>query len=307
MEVRDVFEMRKEGRLEEAYSAILKLYAMHQGPHTNLCMFWCTNDMFKLRARQKRVEEARRLLFQLVKLYPQTKDRMGQGNRAIINAALCMDKLADGFNLLYFMPYYNRMTEADWQPYVAGGHKVPSLGQQVVNHLLKDLDKRDAAYINQVADLFRLAFQKSPYYKENLRHLAQMHNLLGNTGKAVDTYKKLLTRHHDSYLYAELAKLLTDNGQKIALLCQAVVNQRRDKYAAKYHLELAWLMQATLPRRAAYELGRYMEIKRGANQRVAPSAIRLQERLGQVRPVTAKEEQTLYDRSAEAVRSILAG
>ena len=87
MEVRDVFEMRKEGRLEEAYSAILKLYALHQGPHTNLCMFWCTNDMFKLRARQKRVEEARRLLFQLVKLYPQTKDRMGQGNRAIINAA----------------------------------------------------------------------------------------------------------------------------------------------------------------------------------------------------------------------------
>lgn len=160
MEVRDVFEMRKEGRLEEAYSAILKLYALHQGPHTNLCMFWCTNDMFKLRARQKRVEEARRLLFQLVKLYPQTKDRIGQGNRAIINAALCMDKLADGFNLLYFMPYYNRMTEADWQPYVAGGHKVPSLGQQVVNHLLKDLDKRDAAYINQVADLFRLAFQK---------------------------------------------------------------------------------------------------------------------------------------------------
>ena len=54
MEVRDVFEMRKEGRLEEAYSAILKLYALHQGPHTNLCMFWCTNDMFKLRARQKR-------------------------------------------------------------------------------------------------------------------------------------------------------------------------------------------------------------------------------------------------------------
>ena len=61
MEVRDVFAMRKEGRWEVAYRAIMQLYAVHQGPHTNLCMFWCTNDLFKLRARQKRTEEARRL------------------------------------------------------------------------------------------------------------------------------------------------------------------------------------------------------------------------------------------------------
>lgn len=36
MEVRDVFEMRKEGRLEEAYSAILKLYALPQFGITHL-------------------------------------------------------------------------------------------------------------------------------------------------------------------------------------------------------------------------------------------------------------------------------
>lgn len=305
MEVRDVFAMRKEGRWEEAYRAIMQLYAVHQGPHTNLCMFWCTNDLFKLRAKQKRTEEARRLLFQLVKLYPQTKDRIGQGNRAIINAALTMDKLTEDFNLLYFMPYYNRMTEADWQPYIVNGHKVPSLGQQVVNHLLKDISKRDANYINQIADLFSTAFKKSPYYKENLRHLAQMHSLVGHTCKAIDTYKQLLTRHHDSYLYAELAKLLTDNTDKIALYCQAIVHQYRDDYAAKYHLELAWLMHATMPRRAAYELARYMEIKQRKGQHVAPSALKLQQRLGQVTPVSSDEEQVLYERSAAAVEKIL--
>ena len=305
MEVRDVFAMRKEGRLEEAYRAIMQLYAVHQGPHTNLCMFWCTNDLFKLRAKQKRTEEARRLLFQLVKLYPQTKDRLGQGNRAIINAALTMDKLTEGFNLLYFMPYYNRMTEADWQPYIVNGHKVPSLGQQVVNHLLKDISKRDANYINEIADLFSTAFKKSPYYKENLRHLAQMHSLVGHTDKAIDTYKRILRRHHDGYLYAELAKLLTDNTEKIALYCQAIVHQYRDEYAAKYHLELAWLMYATMPRRAAYELARYMEIKQRKGQHVAPSALRLQQRLGQVTPVTSEEEQVLYERSAAAVEKIL--
>lgn len=305
MEVRDVFTMRKEGRWEEAYRAIMQLYAVHQGPHTNLCMFWCTNDLFKLRTKQKRTEEARRLLFQLVKLYPQTKDRLGQGNRAIINAALTMDKLTEGFNLLYFMPYYNRMTEADWQPYIVNGHKVPSLGQQVVNHLLKDISKRDANYINEIADLFSTAFKKSPYYKENLRHLAQMHSLVGHTDKAIDTYKRILRRHHDGYLYAELAKLLSGNTEKIALYCQAIVHQYRDEYAAKYHLELAWLMYATMPRRAAYELARYMEIKQRKGQHVAPSALRLQQRLGQITPVTSEEEQVLYERSAAAVEKIL--
>jgi tetratricopeptide (TPR) repeat protein len=305
MEVRDVFAMRKEGRWEEAYRAIMQLYAVHQGPHTNLCMFWCTNDLFKLRAKQKRTEEARRLLFQLVKLYPQTKDRLGQGNRAIINAALTMDKLTEDFNLLYFMPYYNRMTEADWQPYIVNGHKVPSLGQQVVNHLLKDISKRDANYINEIADLFSTAFKKSPYYKENLRHLAQMHSLVGHTDKAIDTYKRILRRHHDGYLYAELAKLLSGNTEKIALYCQAIVHQYRDEYAAKYHLELAWLMHATMPHRAAYELARYMEIKQRKGQHIAPSARKLQQRLGQVSPVSSDEEQVLYERSAAAVEKIL--
>lgn len=39
---------------------------------------------------------------------------------------------------------------------------------------------------------------------------------------------------------------------------------------------------------------------------IALPAIKLQKRLKGVRPVTAQEEQTFYDRSAEAVRGILA-
>lgn len=66
MEVRDVFAMRKDGRYEEAYKAISSLYAFHRGPHTNLCMFWCTHDLFKLRLQQKRVDDARQLLYQLI-------------------------------------------------------------------------------------------------------------------------------------------------------------------------------------------------------------------------------------------------
>ena len=60
-----------------------------------------------------------------------------------------------------------------------------------------------------------------------------------------------------------------------------------------------------MPRRAAYELARYMEIKQRKGQHVAPSALRLQQRLGQVTPVTSEEEQVLYERSAAAVEKIL--
>lgn len=305
MEVRDIFALRKEGKLEEAYEAISRIYAVHRGPHTNLCMFWCTNDILKLRLGMRKVEEARRLLYQLLKLYPQTEDRLMQGNRAIISAALKMDRIVENFNLIYFMPYFNRMTDADWQPYVYNGHPVPSLGQQVVNHLLRDLPNRDAEYINQIADLFRVAMRKSPYYVENLRHLAQMHTLLGQTDKAVDVYKKVLRRHHESYLYAELAKLLPDTNMKIALYCQAVVHQRREGFAAKYHRELALLMQDSNPRRAAYELQQCLRIRQNKGQHVSAYTLRLQEKLKGIEPVTADDEQTLYEHAEAVVKELI--
>ena len=68
MEVRDVFELRKEGRVEEAYRAISEIYAHHQGPHTNLCMFWCSSDMLRKYAREENVKSMRQTLGSMVKL-----------------------------------------------------------------------------------------------------------------------------------------------------------------------------------------------------------------------------------------------
>lgn len=305
MEVRDIFAMRKEGRYEEAYQAISHIYAFHQGPHTNLCMFWCTNDILKLRLKERKAEQSKKLLYQLIRLYPQTDDRLSQGNRAIVNAALALDRLEDNFNFIYFMPYFNRLTDADWQPYMVNGHQVPSLGQQVVNHLLKDLPSRSADYINQVADIFHTAFQKSPYYKENLRHLAQMHTLLGHTDKASAIYKKVLQRHHDSYLYAELAKLIDNKKTKTALYCMAVAHQRREEFRAKYHFELALLMQAHSPRCAAYELGQYISIRQRHRQPLPSYALRLQKQLKSVNPISTEEEQQLYERAKGIVEELL--
>ncbi len=307
MEVRDVFELRKEGRVEEAYRAISEIYAHHQGPHTNLCMFWCSSDMLRKYAKEKAVKSMRQMLGNMVKIYPTISDNRGDAARAIAKGALAMDKLVEDFNLIYFLPWFNKLAEEDWKPYTVDNHQVPSLGQQIVNHLMKDIHRRDVDYVNSVVELFRKAMEKAPHYKPNLRHYAQLHIFLGNSEKALDTYKMLLRRYHDSYLYGELARLVGDSSQKIALYCQAICRQPREEFRAKYHLELALLLKSRgLKSRAAYELGRCVAIRRRFNHQLTPFIQRQLDSLSGVPPVTEADEQALYDRSKYVVNKLLA-
>lgn len=307
MDVREIFDLRKqEGKAEEAYRAISEIYAVYQGPHTTLCMFWCTNDLLRQRIKEKNVAEARRLLAQLIHIDPKIKDEGDKEARAISRAALEMDKLVPDFNLIYFMPWFKMLANEDWLPKQINGHRVPSLGQQIVNHLMREIDRRDAGYIHQATELFRIALQRQPIYKENLRHLAQMHTALAQSDKAIEIYKNLLRRYHDSYLYHEMAKIIDDNTAKTALLCQAVVNQRREVFRAKYHLELAVvLVKQNLPSRAAYELGQCIAIRQKYKQPITPYIQRLQQRLMGIQPVTPAEEQVLYDRSKAFVEKMI--
>lgn len=45
MTVKEVFDLRKQGKIEEAYEAIRPMYAVHQGKYTTLCMFWTASDI----------------------------------------------------------------------------------------------------------------------------------------------------------------------------------------------------------------------------------------------------------------------
>ena len=149
--------------------------------------------------------------------------------------------------------------------------------------------------------------EKAPHYKLNLRHYAQLHIFLGNSKKALDTYKMLLRRYHDSYLYGELARLVSDSSQKIALYCQASSRQPREEFRAKYHLELALLLKSRgLKSRAAYELGRCVAIRRRFNHQPTPFIQRQLDSLSGVQPVTEADEQALYDRSKSVVDKFLA-
>ena len=73
MTVKEIFELRKQGRIEEAYDAIRPMYAAHRGRYTTLCMFWTAADVFKLRLDQGRTDEAAKILEALKRMLPRVE------------------------------------------------------------------------------------------------------------------------------------------------------------------------------------------------------------------------------------------
>ena len=78
MTVREIFNLRKQGKIEEAYDAIRPMYAAHKGKYTTLCMFWTAADVFKLRLEQGCTEEAAKIFKALQRVLPNINDSDGR-------------------------------------------------------------------------------------------------------------------------------------------------------------------------------------------------------------------------------------
>ena len=94
MTVKEVFELRREGKIEEAYQTILPMYKVHHGKYTTLAMFWCAVDMMKLllsRATSNDTEslhalaEAEKIYLSLQHLYPNLWDDDGVCQQTLLN------------------------------------------------------------------------------------------------------------------------------------------------------------------------------------------------------------------------------
>lgn len=77
MTVKEVFLLRKQGRIEEAYDAIRPLFAADKGPYTSLAMFWTASDILKKRVAEGRTNEADKILQALERILPQVPDEEG--------------------------------------------------------------------------------------------------------------------------------------------------------------------------------------------------------------------------------------
>ena len=94
MTVKEIFDLRREGKIEEAYNAILPMYRVHRGKYTSLAMFWCAVDMLNLllgKAVDATEEslaflsEAEKIYMSLQRLVPKIYDESGACQQTIIN------------------------------------------------------------------------------------------------------------------------------------------------------------------------------------------------------------------------------
>jgi hypothetical protein len=99
MTVKEIFELRKEGRVEEAYNAILPMYRVHHGKYTSLAMFWCAVDMMNLllgKAVDQSEEslsalaEAEKIYLSLQRLAPKLYDESGACAKAVENLGVAL-------------------------------------------------------------------------------------------------------------------------------------------------------------------------------------------------------------------------
>ena len=135
MTVKEVFELRKQGKIEEAYEAIRPMYAVHQGKYTTLCMFWTASDILKKRLKEQRFDEAEKIFKALLRVYPNIEDKDGKARSSILHEAVALDKEIKTFSTLDFVAQLKveQLSDEDWKtitaPAVAGtpSHPIPSL------------------------------------------------------------------------------------------------------------------------------------------------------------------------------------
>ena len=104
MTVKEIFELRKEGRVEEAYNAILPMYRVHHGKYTSLAMFWCAVDMMNLLLGKVKdtseesmaaLAEAEKIHKSLQRLEPKIYDESGACAKAVENLGVALSAAKD--------------------------------------------------------------------------------------------------------------------------------------------------------------------------------------------------------------------
>ena len=91
MTVRDVFEMRRQGRIEEAYAAIRLIYKEDKGAYASIAMFWTAYDMLKQRLHEDKVDEAVKICLALERMMPNVPDHDCRAKNALSRCRSLVD------------------------------------------------------------------------------------------------------------------------------------------------------------------------------------------------------------------------
>ena len=354
MTVKEIFELRKQGKIEEAYEAIRPMYAVHQGKYTTLCMFWTANDILKKRIKENRFDEAEKIFKALLRVLPNIEDKDGKVLSSILYDAVMLDKESKSFCMLDFVEQLKveKLSDEDWKdltpcPSPNGeGNKytIPSVAQQLLTCAFHELQEQMygdfmskkaplshdevLASCLKVMPLLQEAIRRNPRDKHNQRYMAVVYTIMGEREKAIDIYRQLLKRSRDSYLYAELAELTDDLGQKAALYCQAILNQRQEKFRTGYRLELARLLierdksaikreqsdacinsaereqaRQNVKPHAAHELQKCIDTRKAHGYHITRDIEQMLQQVAGIQPTTDAEQLEFYRKMTEKYRN----
>ena len=305
MEVRDVFELRKQGKIEEAYNAIRPMYAAHKGHYTTIAMFWIGVDVMRLRYQQRRLEEAYKIFQSLLRLYPTMDDKNLRGQATLLRAAMFVFDHDTSFSILNFVSERNvitKLTDDDWLTTESNGHPVQSLGMRIVGKVFKEVEgKPTVETALKAAPILAEALKHSPYNLNNQRYKAMIYTIMGKRGKAINIYRHLLRDRHRSVLYKELAALIDDKQLKIALLTRAIATQRDEKFRQRMRFQLANMLFNTHKPYAKYELEKCISARKAAKYAIAWEMQNLSSSLNDVAAASEIDHKAFYRAQAAVV------
>ncbi len=185
MTVKDVFELRKQGRIEEAYAAICPMYAEHKGHYTTIAMFWTATDVLKLRLKDGKVDEALLIYKALLRLLPNLDDSSGVAHSVMVDLALRLAETTNQFSVLDMLEVLH-LGENDWKPTTSkSGWTIPALAKRMLMHVFVEL--RQSPSVDdalRVMPLLEEAMKRYPDDKDNLLHMASVYEIMGEKKKA---------------------------------------------------------------------------------------------------------------------------
>lgn len=85
--IQDIFELRKAGKFEEAFTNCLPMYREHHGHYTTLCMFWTSIDMIRVYEERGDRYKAENLLKGCYRLYSYLQDKEGEAAKALFEVS----------------------------------------------------------------------------------------------------------------------------------------------------------------------------------------------------------------------------
>lgn len=170
------------------------------------------------------------------------------------------------FGKFFEMWGMDNLTDEDWQQDKKEGREgtvtFVSVAEHAIRLYAKELHEKRAKDFNpDFEPLLVKAIKQYPTQSLYKYYLARLYAATGRKAKALKAYKKLALITGQSYIWSDLAALLTDPVQRKAALCKALLLQRDVNKIGRLHLGLAQLLikENRFPE-AACELRQYRYI-----------------------------------------------